>query len=97
MEKLKQEILQAVQDSTDLTDNIVSIPILSHFLDGILNEQFAINGVMQANPEKVCEHEDEYWIEDEGGDWYCGECEEGIEQSLKDYKNILKQELINCR
>lgn len=28
---------------------------------------------------------------------FCVECEEGIEQSLKDYKNILKQELINCR
>ena len=38
-------------------------------------KQLSINGVMQAEPEKVCEHEDEYWIEDEGGDWYCGECD----------------------
>jgi hypothetical protein len=28
-----------VQDATDIVDGTVSIPILDHFLDGILNEQ----------------------------------------------------------
>ena len=53
MKKLKEEILQAVQDATDLTDNIVSIPILSHFLDGILKEQLPIQRVSQAK-QSVC-------------------------------------------
>ena len=48
MKELKEEILQAVQDATDLTDNIVSIPILSHFLDGILKEQLPIHGVVKS-------------------------------------------------
>ena len=56
MKELKEEILQAVQDATDLTDNIVSIPILSHFLDGILKEQLPIHGVVKSLPQdNFCE------------------------------------------
>ena len=36
---LKEQIIKAVQDATDIVDGTVSIPILDHFLDGILNEQ----------------------------------------------------------
>ena len=39
MKELKEEIIEALQDATDTVDGTVSIPILDHFLDGILNEQ----------------------------------------------------------
>lgn len=45
MKELKEEILQAVNDATDLTDNIVSVPILSHFLDNILSDQLNLTDV----------------------------------------------------
>lgn len=42
MEDLKNEIIDAVNDSTDLVDGTVSISILAHFLDYIL-QQYEIN------------------------------------------------------
>jgi hypothetical protein len=39
MKELKKEIIEAVQDSIDLTDNQVSIPTLSILLDEILKNQ----------------------------------------------------------
>jgi hypothetical protein len=39
MKDLKEQIIEAVQDATDTVDGTVSIPILDHFLDGILSEQ----------------------------------------------------------
>jgi Tfp pilus assembly protein PilP len=62
-----------------LTDNdykdIGMINHIADLLERYNTEQLALIGVMQAKPGKVCEHEDKYWIEDEGGDWYCGECD----------------------
>ena len=45
MKELKETIIEAVQDATDTVDGIVSISILDHFLDGILNEQCNIADV----------------------------------------------------
>ena len=39
MKDLKEQIIDAVQDATDTVDGTVSIPVLDHFLDGILSEQ----------------------------------------------------------
>lgn len=39
MKELKEDIIEAVQYATDTVDGTVSIPILDHFLDGILTEQ----------------------------------------------------------
>ena len=39
MKDLKEKIIEAVQDATNTVDGTVSIPILDHFLDGILSEQ----------------------------------------------------------
>ena len=38
MKHLKEQIIEAVQDATDTVDGTVSIPILDHFLDGMLAE-----------------------------------------------------------
>lgn len=55
MKKLKEEIIEAVQDATDTVDGTVSIPILDHFLDGILNEQCNIADVRLSLLNKVKE------------------------------------------
>lgn len=46
MKELKEDIIEAVQDATDIVDGTVSIPILEHFLDEILTEQCNIADVM---------------------------------------------------
>ena len=55
MKELKEEIIEAVQDATDTVDGTVSIPILDHFLDGILTEQCNIADVRLSLLEKVKE------------------------------------------
>jgi len=52
---LKEEILQAVNDARDLTDNIVSVPILSHFLDNILKKQLTLTDVVKQS-EQLCDN-----------------------------------------
>lgn len=47
MKDLKEEIIEAVQDATDTVDGTVSIPILDHFLDGILANQCKIADARQ--------------------------------------------------
>ena len=47
MKELKREIIGAVQDSIDLTDNQVSIPTLNIMLDEILPEQLRLYFVSQ--------------------------------------------------
>ncbi len=47
MKELKTEIIGAVQDSIDLTDNQVSIPTLNIMLDEILPEQLRLYFVSQ--------------------------------------------------
>jgi hypothetical protein len=47
MKELKEQIIQAVRDSTDTVDGTVSIPIFAHFLDEILSEHLRqISGVI---------------------------------------------------
>lgn len=55
MGELKEEIIEAVQDATDTVDGTVSIPILSHFLDGILAEQYNITDARLSLLNKVRE------------------------------------------
>lgn len=50
MKELKEQIIDAVQDATDTVDGTVSIPILDHFLDGILNKQLSQPYVMLGLP-----------------------------------------------
>lgn len=45
MKELKEDIIEAVQDAIDTVDGTVSIPILDHFLDEILTDQFNIADV----------------------------------------------------
>lgn len=55
MKELKEDIIEAVQDATDTVDGTVSVPILDHFLDGILNEQCNIADVRLSLLNKVKE------------------------------------------
>ena len=50
MKELKEQIIEAVQDATDTVDGTVSIPILDHFLDGILSEQLRQPEVVRSLP-----------------------------------------------
>ena len=45
MKEIKKVIIEAVQDSIDLTDNQVSISVLNTLLDQQLPEQLALYGV----------------------------------------------------
>ena len=47
MKEIKKVIIEAVQDSIDLTDNQVSISVLNILLDQQLPEQLALYGVSQ--------------------------------------------------
>ena len=49
MKHLKEQIIEAVQDATDTVDGTVSIPILYHFLDGILTEHQERERYLQQN------------------------------------------------
>lgn len=53
--ELKEDIIEAVQDATDTVDGTVSIPILDHFLDGILTKQCNIADVRLSLLNKVKE------------------------------------------
>ena len=46
MKEIKKVIIEAVQDSIDLTDNQVSISVLNTLLDQQLPEQLALYGVV---------------------------------------------------
>jgi len=52
------------------------LELITEFINIDREKQLSINNVMQAQPEKVCDHRDEDWVEDEGGDWYCTICDE---------------------
>jgi hypothetical protein len=54
MKDLKEQIIEAVQDSTDIVDGTVSIPILDHFLDGILSKQLRIHDVVGRSEQFKC-------------------------------------------
>lgn len=48
MEEFKKAIVEAVQDSIDLTDNQVSISILNNLLDEIIPEQLRLYGFVNS-------------------------------------------------
>lgn len=48
MKEFKKVIVEAVQDSIDLTDNQVSISVLNNLLDEILPEQLRLYGVVNS-------------------------------------------------
>lgn len=55
MKELKEDIIEVVQDATDIVDGTVSIPILDHFLDEILTDQCNIGDVRLSLLNKVKE------------------------------------------
>jgi len=69
MKELKEDIIEAVQDATDTVDGTVSIPILDHFLDGILNEQCNIADVRLSCFKEVFEKFQEIENESEFYGW----------------------------
>lgn len=57
MKDLKQDILDALHDATNLDNGRVSVPYFTELLDGILTEQCNIANVVGRSEQLPCEHE----------------------------------------
>lgn len=55
MKNLKQDILDALHDATNLDNGRVSVPYFTELLDGILSEQCNIANVVQQSELLSCE------------------------------------------